>query len=45
MNRKKKISVIDLFGWNAKAESIPMNIVDLWVKCHQRNPRRRVVCK
>lgn len=45
MNRKNKISVTDLFGWNAKEESIPMNIVDLCVKCHKRNPRRSVVCK
>ena len=45
MNSKSKISVIDLFGWNAKEESIPMNIVDLCVKCHKRNPRRSVTCK
>lgn len=45
MISKSMISVIDLFGWNAKEESIPMNIVDLCVKCHKRNPRRSVTCK
>ena len=44
-NSGKRLSVMELFGWNPLEESIPSTVVDLCVKCHRRNPRRSTNCK
>ena len=45
VDRKSKLSVVELFGWNPLQEAIPSNVVDLCVNCHRRSPRRSAVCK
>ena len=42
---RTRLSVIDLFGWNALEESIPSNVVDLCTFCHKRSPRRSTQCR
>lgn len=45
VDRKSKLSVVELFGWNPLQEAIPSSVVDLCVNCHRRSPRRSAVCK
>ena len=45
VDRKSKLSVVELFGWNPLQEAIPSNVVDLCVNCHRRSSRRSAVCK